>query len=320
MTLALRKSISQSVPAINGRKTAVGLAFSTSATKLAAEVPHLFDYVEMPFELLVHQPSAIYIKDQIPVVLHCASLSIAGNSAPSQQLVDKLQYWISETQTPWLGEHLAYVRADGVWREIAEHTALLGVNSDLNNLSIEQITDEPFNVGYTVSPQLSEEILKRVTDASAYWRTKLGLPILLENGPVYFEMPGSTMTQSSFIKSLCDEASDQLLLLDLAHLAITCSNAQTNPIDSLHSLPLDRVVEVHLSGTKYESGLQWDDHAEPISELVFALLESLLQVSIPRAVTLEYNWDSAFPCDVLERDISRVRGIISKAEQLSVSL
>lgn len=209
--------------------------------------------------------------------------------------------FIETTHTPWVGEHLAYVRADGVLRQHAEHMALVADDLD---------TSEPFNVGYTVSPQLSDPILNRVLERTLAWRQRFGLPVLLENGPVYFEIPGSTMSQFEFIRKLCARSNDVLLLLDLAHLAITCANLELNPRAALDSLPLDRVVEVHLSGVSRQSGVMWDDHSDAAPPLVFSLLDQLLSNAKPRAITLEYNWDQDFPADVLERDCTRVREML----------
>ena len=57
----------------------------------------------------------------------------------------------------------------------------------------------------------------------------------------------------------------------------------------------------------------WDDHARSASDLVFGLLEHLLTVARPRAVTLEYNWDANFPRVALLRDIERTRGVVREA-------
>ena len=295
--------IDPSVGRIGGRDAAVGIAYSPYAESLVVQEPGLIDYVEIPFEQLVATPAAIAVADHVPVVLHCASLSVAGNAAPSADLVEQLERWIERTRTPWLGEHLAYVRADGVFRELAEHPALLG-----------DAASGPFNVGYTVSPQLSEPILERVVNAGAHWRERLALPLLLENGPMYFSMPGSTMTQFDFIRAMCARSDSMLLLLDLAHFTITCENLMLDPFDALESLPLERVVEVHVSGARYQSGVFWDDHTEPAAPIVFELLARLLQRVRPRAVTLEYNWDVRFPREVVRRDAARVRQLLADAE------
>jgi uncharacterized protein len=298
---------------------AVGIAHSDSIDRVLAEHPGLIDYVEIPFEQLLHAPSAIAVKAQVPVILHCASLSIAGDVQPDPQLVEQLVDWIRVTETPWLGEHLAYVRADGHLREIAEHRAVAGPclpgTNKLTDLdpSLFMLDGKPYNVGYTVSPQFSQPILNRVVSKSAAWEEKLGVPVLLENGPIYFTMPGSTLSQVEFINALCAAKSSAKLLLDLSHLAITCFNLDLDPIQTLNAIPLERVVEVHLSGMRVEGGVAWDDHVLPASKLIFDLLTRLMARAMPQAVTLEYNWDANFPIERLAADVSRVRTILMEA-------
>ena len=314
---------------VSSSSAAVGVAYNDYVIQLVREEPGVIDYVEMPFEQLVHTPDVAEIRHSVPVILHCASLSIAGNAPPDDRLVDRLAHWIRVTGTPWLGEHIAYVRADGVYREAAEHEAVYvpGTGQDpdgevrrLLGSTVGADSSIAFNVGYTVSPQMSEPILARVIDAERHWKWRLGVPILLENGPIYFAMPGSTMSQVCFVQKLCSQAADALLLLDLAHLAITAENVGMDPFALLESYPVDRVVEVHLSGTRRQAGSAWDDHSEPAPEIVFDLLDRLLARSMPQAITLEYNWDSSFPRDLLIRDVARVRNAVSSACRARESL
>lgn len=288
----------------------VGIAHSDYIDELLIEMPGIFDYVEIPFEQLVRVPSAIEIKQFIPVILHCASLSIAGNAKPDSQLVKQLKHWINVSETPWLGEHIAYVRTDGSLRDCSEHEALTTDTSSNAPVAVAEAPRKQFNIGYAVSPQLSAPILNRVVETAEYWASELGVPIILENGPIYFCMPGSTMSQVEFIQSLCLKSNHINLLLDLSHLLITCNNLKIDPRETLMDLPLDRVVEIHISGAREEQRVMWDDHATPASEIIFELLECLLTYTKPRAVTLEYNWDSTFPRDVLQRDVMRVRNLL----------
>ncbi len=289
-------------------RTAVGLTYSEYVPGLLTAEPGLLDYVEIAFEQLLHTPDVGALRDEIPIVLHCASLSIAGNDPPAPVLAEKLAYWAAETRTPWLGEHLAYVRSDGRYREIAEHDAAAPAD-DAEGADI-LLDGTPFNVGYTVSPQLSTPILDRVLDTSAAWEERLGMPVLLENGPVYFSMPGSTMSQVEFINAICARRPEARLLLDLSHLAISCANLSLDPFKTLDALPLDRVVEVHLSGAREEDSMVWDDHTQPAPALVFDLFDQLMAKARPRAVTLEYNWDATFPVQTVIRDVGRARAII----------
>ena len=171
------------------------------------------DFVEIPLQQLLRVPAAIDIKADVPVVLHCASLSMAGDVPIDPHRAGELLRWVRESETPWLGEHLAYVRADGRHLAGAAHTGLP--------------FGDTLDIGYTVNPQFSAPVLERVMCNAGHWEQRLGAPVLLENGPSYFSMPGSTMSQSEFIAALCRQRPATNLLLDLAHLSITCAKSET---------------------------------------------------------------------------------------------
>jgi uncharacterized protein len=287
---------------LDGAGAAVGVALSDGVRSLVATHPTLVDYVEVPFEQLVHTPDIIRTLER-RVVLHCASLSLAGNQRPDARLVERLKGFVIESQTPWIGEHLAFVSMSEDHGP-SMHQAVVrdgGSNDE----------KDQYHVGYTVSPQYSPEILERVSKALDHWTQKLGCSLLIENGPVYFEIPGSTMSQAQFISELCKSREKTRLLVDLAHVVCTAANTGVDPHALLEEIPLERVVEVHLSGASADKGLVWDDHARPIDPLVFELLERLLRRAAPKAVTLEYNWDPCFPQETIVSDLVRVRKLLN---------
>jgi len=78
-------------------------------------------------------------------------------------------------------------------------------------------------------------------------------------------------------------------------------------------LPLETVVEIHVSGLSTQSGVAWDDHATPAPATVFALLERVLERVRPRALTFEYNWSPRFPPAILESHIDRARLLLGQS-------
>src|SRR6267142_201974 len=62
--------------------TSIGLAYSPGACEFIDANPGLVDYVEIPFEQLRHAPKVGSIQEKIPVILHCASMSVAGFVPP----------------------------------------------------------------------------------------------------------------------------------------------------------------------------------------------------------------------------------------------
>ena len=116
----------------------IGIAYSTYVPSLLKAHPDVVDYVEVPFELLCHDPKVGQLVNLIPVVLHCASLSIAGFVPPSRKTIDDITRWIAATKTPWLGEHLSFIVADRM---------------DAGPMAEEVARGEPYNIGYTVTPR-----------------------------------------------------------------------------------------------------------------------------------------------------------------------
>jgi len=272
--------------------TQLGLAYGPGIPGFLDSNPAAVDYVELPFEQLRHSPELASIQDAVPLILHCASMSVAGFVPPSETTVQAIGRAAARTRSPWIGEHLAFVSADGI-NEAAERDSA------------------PTNLTYTICPQLSEETVERVAANLASLRSCFEVPIILENSPQYFAIPGSTMNMVDFIGEVASRC-EVGLLLDLSHFLITSLNTGVDAVKELERMPLERVVEVHVSGLSAQSDIVWDDHASPAPPEIFVLLERVLERVRPRALTLEYNW-SAFPQPLLLSHIADTRKALAGA-------
>jgi uncharacterized protein (UPF0276 family) len=279
--------------------TAVGLAYSELVSSFVRQSDAAVDYLEVPFELLRHDPAVFETCRGKPVVLHCASLSVAGSVGCPESLVQEIEGWIERTRTPWLGEHLSFVTAS---------------RAEAGEGAEPYAPGEPYNIGYTVSPPLSGPVVERVARNLAVYTTRFAVPLLVENPPLYFRVPGSTMTQAEFIGAVCARTAVGLLL-DLAHLYITSRTMGVDVFDLLDRLPLERVEEIHVSGLSEQGRGVWDDHARRAPAVVHRMLARALERATPRAVTLEYNWSSRFPREVLARELARVRKVVARARK-----
>jgi len=271
--------------------TWVGLAHGPGIHELLDQDPSLIDFVEMPFEQLRHTPSLGSLREDVPLILHCASMSVAGFIPPSEETIEAIALETERTKTPWIGEHLAFVSADGINEESDRDTA-------------------PTNLTYTVSPQLSEEAAERVAENLRSLRPRFSAPIILENSPQYFAIPGSTMNMIDFVAMVASSC-DIDLLLDLSHLMITSANTGVDAFKEIDRLPLERVVEIHLSGMMHQSGVVWDDHATPAPTEMFELLERVMERARPKALTIEYNWE-ALPSHIVASHVDRARNILAR--------
>jgi uncharacterized protein len=244
----------------------------------------------MPFEQVRHHPPSADLQERIPLLLHCSSMSVAGFVPPTEDTLDEIAALADRMRTPWIGEHLAFISAEALADEAA------GV--------------PPTELTYTVCPQLSEETLERVAGNLERLRKRFSTPIILENSPQYFAVPGSTMTMPEFIAETVRRC-DVDLLLDITHFLITTSNMGYDPAEAAAALPLDRVVEVHLSGMSLQSGRWWDDHSSPVPDAAFDFLASIADRLSPRAVTFEYNWAQSIPESTVLAHVGRARELFA---------
>jgi len=271
----------------NSGTVAVGLAFGPVVPEFVTANPDLIDYVEIPFEQLRHAPETGVIQETVPVILHCASMSVAGFVPPDQRTLKAIERAAARTKTPWIGEHLAFITADPIEDDDAKPTSLT----------------------YTACPQMSEETVERVAINLASLQQHFDAPLILENSPQYFEVPGSSLSMADFVTAVVERCGVSLLL-DLTHFLISMLNTKKDPLSEIERLPLEKVVEVHISGLNVQSGIAWDDHASPAPPVVFDLLERVVKRVRPKAVTLEYNWSPQFPESILIKHIDRVNEIM----------
>ena len=137
------------------------------------------------------------------------------------------------------------------------------------------------------------------------------VPVLAENMPRWTRCRPAYVVDPAFISGVVQEAGCGLLL-DLAHARVA-ARYQGEPVrDYLARLPLNRLVEIHVSGprplpaSKGASGGRLFDAHEPVQEPDYALLAWVLERTRPRAVTLEYSKDRA----QLKAQLDRLRRLL----------
>jgi uncharacterized protein len=273
-------------------RTMVGLSYGPGVPGFIDRNPGLVDYIEVPFELLRHDPAIASVKNLAPLVLHCASMSVAGFVRPSQSTLEAITEQALQTGTPWIGEHLAFMSADPLEQGAAMH--------------------EPTTLTYTVCPQLSEEVVQLACRNLVELQQRFPVPLIVENSPQYFSVPGSTMSIVDFtieIHRRCNVG----MLLDLTHFAISSMNMGFDARQEIVRLPLEKLVEVHVSGLDIQSETTWDDHAAVADDSIFELAEIVFDRAKPKALTFEYNWAPDLPEEVLVDQMARIRGMLQHA-------
>ena len=214
-----------------------------------------------------------------PVLLHV--LPSAGSPSFDDVDWDGLNRAMRDCGSPHTGLHLSTARAD--WGD--------GEPSD-------------------------DEIVERLAAGTRLWASRMEAPLLVENVPFHDGARGCLRpaTDPEVIREVCERA-DVGLLLDLAHLRVSCWHRAEDAHAYLQRLPLERVREIHVCGPEMteDRGLL-DRHLEMRAE-DYELLRHALEWTSPRVVSLEYGgtgpkfiWRSEI--DVLERQLHMLDAIV----------
>ncbi len=96
------------------------------------------------------------------------------------------------------------------------------------------------------------------------------------------------------------------LVLDIAHARLSAERLGMDVQAYLSRLPLDRVVQLHVSGPRVRNGRLFDAH-EPLQDVDYDLLEFVLAQTRPKVITLEYIREP----QALHDQLRRLRGILA---------
>jgi uncharacterized protein (UPF0276 family) len=137
--------------------------------------------------------------------------------------------------------------------------------------------------------QFSHAEVSRVAARAKTLQAIYGIPLLHENAAYYLETPGAEMPEAEFMARLV-EAAGTYLHLDLHNIYTNSVNLKGFDCRAyLDTIPLDRVVAIHLAGGRYSRGTYHDWHDSSVPEPVWEMLEQVLQATRVGAVIVEYQ-------------------------------
>ncbi|HEY8072311.1 MAG TPA: DUF692 domain-containing protein [Methylocystis sp.] len=223
------------------------------------------------------------IRADYPIVMHGVSMSLASTDPLDFDYLRDLKALATRFEPTWVSDHLAW-------------TGVHGVN--LHDLLPIPYTSEA--LAHVV------ERIKRVQDY-------LGLQILVENASTYVTFRESEMDEWDFVKEMAERA-DCLLLLDVNNVFVSGFNHGFDPGRFIGSIPVERVVQLHLAGHSDLGTHKIDTHDQPICEDVFRLYELTRRQFGDVAAMIER--DDNFPSfGELLRELDRMRAIAAKVDE-----
>jgi len=167
--------------------------------------------------------------------------------------------------------------------------------------------------------QFSQAELVRCADRATKLQQIYGMPLAHENAAYYLPCPGAEMREAEFMARLV-ELSGTYLHLDLHNIYTNSINLKDFDLKNyLDTIPLDRVIAVHLAGGSWSDGLYHDWHDSPVPSQVWELYEELLSRTRPAGITLEYQGQAHHPdtrvlggtsdIDMIVNDVNKAKSI-----------
>lgn len=167
--------------------------------------------------------------------------------------------------------------------------------------------------------QFSFQEVKRIGARAKELQQLYGMPLAHENAAYYVSCPGSEMREAEFLAALVEEA-ETYLHLDLHNIYTNSLNHASYDLHGfLNTIPLQRVVELHLSGGSWDDGLYHDWHDAKVPEPVWDLLENVLERCRPGAAILEFQGRAHHPNTrvmCIEEDLAMIEAQITRAKTI----
>jgi uncharacterized protein (UPF0276 family) len=213
----------------------------------------------------------------MPFYFHAADLieNIGSPSAGIGQIAD----YLTCTGSPWVSVHIS------VWQPGEVIKMKTGLRVPLPDM---------------------EQSRQRFVEKVMRLASSIQVPVLIENiEPLPFE-GFNYWARPDFICRVFEQTGCGFLL-DTGHARISAENLGMAVYDYLQPLPLERVVQVHVSGPRRVDGRLVDAH-QPLQKEDYDLLEFILAKTHPQVVTLEYIQEA----DALREQLGRLRSISVK--------
>lgn len=235
-----------------------------------------------------------------PLVTHGLTMSIGGTDPLSEDYLARLASFLDRVKSPWHSEHLCF--------------------SSFGGVALHDLLPIPFK----------KEEVGRIADRIKRVQDAIGRPMAIENVSSYMHPGKREMSEAEFIARVC-EAADCGLMLDVNNAYVNATNFGFDVDEWMRTVPLDRVVQMHVAGHDWfsdqgtwkasdvpstaaerESMLIVDTHGSDCCDDVLALLERTLARTGPVPVLLERD-QAIPPLDQLLAEVAKLKAIWTRA-------
>ena len=155
---------------------------------------------------------------------------------------------------------------------------------------------------------LDDETFEIVATKLRQLQAALGVPIALENGTIFSEIPDPDMTEPQFFNRLHAETGCGMVL-DLHNLYANTRNLGWSADDYLSALDPSAIVEIHLAGGDMLRSHYTDSHSRRTPEAVLEWLRDW-GPRFPRLAALTFEYHESYHLKI------GMHGVIEELEQM----
>lgn len=186
------------------------------------------------------------VKEKYPLVMHGVSLSIGSSEELDWDYLRQLKALVNHVNPAWFSDHICWTSH----KQTNSHDLL--------------------PLPYT------EEAIKHIVERVKTVQDFIGKPMLLENVSSYLSFEDSEMTEWEFLNTVAKE-SNSYILFDVNNIYVSARNHGFNPLDYIHGIDPDRVLQMHLAGHSDFGTHVIDTHDHDVCDAVWQLYGEALK-------------------------------------------
>ena len=191
-----------------------------------------------------------------PLIPHGLAMSLGSAEGLDAVYLKKYANLVQQLKPAWCSEHISFTRAGGI------------------------------DIGHLTPLPKTNAVLSVLHDNIARLQDTIQTPLILENITDTIRYPAEKYDGADFLCKLCEQ--NQVgLLLDVTNLFINSQNQRFDPVELLHRLPAERIVQLHFVGSHIEEGIWVDSHSKATQSEIWELLEQVVRFAPVKGMILE---------------------------------